>query len=119
MALSSSEVEFHGMTKGLCELMWLRGLMEEIGYSSRPTIRLFCDNKVAIQIAQNLVQHDKTKHVETDQHFIKEKLEAKIVQFTFVKSEDQLANILTKVVSSKVFHNSLDKSGIEDIYTPT
>ena len=54
-----------------------------------------------------------------DRHFIKEKLEAKIVQFPFVKSEDQLVNILTKAVSSKVFHNLLDKLGIEDIYAPS
>ena len=119
MALSSAEAEFRGMAKGLCELLWLRELMEEIGYSSRPTMRLFCDNKAAIQIAQNPVQHDRTKHVEIDRHFLKEKLEANIVQFPFVKSEDQLADVLTKVVSSKVFHSSLDKLGIEDIYAPT
>jgi len=93
--------------------------VEEIGYSSSPLMRLFYDNKTAIQIAQNPVQHDRTKHVEIDQYFIKEKLEVKIVQFPFVKSENQLADILTKVVSSKVFHNSLDKLGIEDIYAPT
>ena len=51
-----------------------------------------------------------------DQHFIKEKLEAKIVQFLFVKSEEQLADILTKVVSSKAVHNSLDKLSIGDIH---
>jgi len=119
MALSNAEAEFRGMAKGLCELLWLRELVEEIGYSSSPLMRLFYDNKAAIQIAQNPVQHDRTKHVEIDQYFIKEKLEVKIVQFPFVKSENQLADILTKVVSSKVFHNSLDKLGIEDIYAPT
>jgi hypothetical protein len=107
------------MAKGLCNLLWLRELVEEIGYSSSLPMRLFCDNKAAIQIAQNPVQHDRTKHVEIDRHFIKEKLEAKIVQFPFVKLENQLVDILTKAVSSKVFHNSLDKLGIEDIYAPT
>jgi len=82
-------------------------------------MRLFCVNKAAIQIAQNPVQHDRIKYVEIDRDFIKEKLEAKIVQFPFIKSKDQLADILTKAVSSKVFHNSLDKLSIEDIYAPT
>ncbi|KAI5335663.1 hypothetical protein L3X38_025797 [Prunus dulcis] len=70
-------------------------------------------------IAQNPIQHDRTKHVEVDRHFIKQKFEAKVFQFPFVKSEDQLADILTKVISSKAFHNSLDQLGIGDIYAPT
>ncbi|KAK2991229.1 hypothetical protein RJ640_018312 [Escallonia rubra] len=119
VALSSAEAEFRGMARGLCELLWLRRLLDEIGYSTNPTMNLFCDNKAAIEIAHNPVQHDRTKHIEVDRHFIKEKLEDQKVQFPFVKSEDQLADILTKAVSSKVFYNSLDKLGIGDIHAPT
>ena len=118
VALSSTEAEFRGRSKGLCELLWLKRLLEEIGYSPESTMNLFCDNKVAIEIAHNPVQHDRTKHVKVDRHFIKQKLEDKIVQFPFVKSEDQLTDILTKVVSSKVFYNSLDKLSIANIYVP-
>ncbi|CAL2271707.1 unnamed protein product [Prunus armeniaca] len=113
------EAEFRGMTKGICELLWLRKLLTELGYKPTSTMNLFCDNKAAIAIAQNPVQHDRTKHVEVDRHFIKQKLEAIVFQFLFVKSEDQLANILTKAISSKAFHNSLDQLGIGDIYAPT
>lgn len=94
-------------------------MLIEIGYPSTDTIRLFCDNKATIALAHNSVQHDRTKHVEVDRHFIKEKLEAKIIQIPFVKTEDQLADILTKAVSSRIFHNSLDKLGVDDIYSPT
>ncbi|CAL9014541.1 unnamed protein product [Prunus brigantina] len=119
VALSSAEAEFRGMTKGICELLWLRKLLTELGYKPTSTMNLFCDNKAAIAIAQNPVQHDRTKHVEVDRHFIKQKLEAKVFQFPFVKSEDQLADILTNAISSKAFHNSLDQLGIGDIYAPT
>ncbi|CAL9005788.1 unnamed protein product [Prunus brigantina] len=67
----------------------------------------------------NPVQHDCTKHVEVDRHCIKQKLEAKVIQFPFVMSEDQLADILTKAISSKLFHNSRDRLGTSDIYAPT
>jgi hypothetical protein len=80
---------------------------------------MYCDNKSAITIANNLVQHDRTKRVEVDRHFIKQKLDEKTVIFPFVRSEDQLADILTKTVSSKVFHCSFNKLGIQDIFAPT
>jgi hypothetical protein len=113
VALSSAEAEFRGMAKGLCELLWIRRLLTEIGFAPTFEMDLFCDNKAAIAIAHNPIQHDRTKHVEIDRHFIKENLEAKIIWFPFVKSEDQLADILTKAVSSREFYNSLDKLRIE------
>ncbi|RVW78330.1 Retrovirus-related Pol polyprotein from transposon RE1 [Vitis vinifera] len=89
------------------------------GYLSRQPIRLFCDNKDACDITHNPVQHDRTKHVEVDRLFIKEKLNDKIVELSNIRSEDQLANILTKAVSSQVFSEFLDKLGMCDIYAPT
>ncbi|RVW75990.1 Retrovirus-related Pol polyprotein from transposon RE1 [Vitis vinifera] len=89
------------------------------GYLSRQPIRLFCDNKATCDIAHNLVQHDCTKHVEVDRFFIKEKLDDKIVELPKIRSKDQLADILTKVVSSQVFSKFLDKLGMCDIYAPT
>ena len=119
VARSSAEAEFRGVAKGLCELLWLRKLLTELGYPPGLEIKLFCDNKAAINIAHNPVQHDRTKHVEIDRHFIKENLEAKVIQLPFVKSEDQLADILTKALSSREFHCSLIKLGIKDIFAPT
>lgn len=107
VALSSAETEFHGIAKGLCELLWLKKLLIELGVNIISEINLFCDNKAAIAISHNPIQHDRTKHVEVDCHFIKENLEAKILRFSFGKFEDQLADVLTKAVSSKEFHNSL------------
>ena len=119
VALSSAEAEFRGILKGICELLWLISLLNEIGYARNNEMNLYCDNRAAIQIAQNPVQHYRTKYVEIDIHFIKEKLETKIIKLTFVKSEDQLADILTKSVFSRVFYNFLGNLGIENIYAPT
>ncbi|WJZ90677.1 hypothetical protein VitviT2T_009805 [Vitis vinifera] len=75
--------------------------------------------RAACDIAHNPVQHDRTKHVEVDRFFIKEKLDDKIVELPKIRSEDQLADILTKAVSSQVFSKFLDKLGMCDIYAPT
>ncbi|GJU01214.1 putative RNA-directed DNA polymerase [Tanacetum coccineum] len=72
-------------------------------------IWIMSDNKAAIQISKNHVQHDRTKHVEVDRHFIKEKLEARMIKLPFVKSKDQLADILTKAVGMVILHKCLNK----------
>ena len=107
------------MTLGICESLWLRLLLMDLGYLPRQPIRLYCDNKAACDIAHNPVQHDRTKHVEVDRFFIKEKLDEKIVELPKIRSEDQLADILTKAVSSRVFSKFLFKLGMCDIYALT
>ncbi|CAL9014363.1 unnamed protein product, partial [Prunus brigantina] len=87
--------------------------------SAEKPMDLYCDNTVAIAIAHNPVQHDRTKHVEVDRNFIKEKLDAEIVSFPFIRSEYQLADVLTKTVSTSIFLNSLDKLGMRDVFAPT
>ncbi|XP_074346573.1 secreted RxLR effector protein 161-like [Apium graveolens] len=114
VALSSAEAEFRGVARGLAEVLWIRKLLTEIGFSQNKATKIMCDNKAAIQISENPVQHDRTKHVEVDRHFIKEKLEAKIIELPFVQSEDQLADILTKATSGRIFANSLNKLNIGD-----
>ena len=89
-------------------------MLIEIGFPPQLPSQLKCDNKVAISISENLVQHDRTKQVEVDKHFIKEKIEDNNIELPFVRSEDQLANILTKVVTSKAFTCVLSKLSIGD-----
>lgn len=119
VALSSAKAVFKGMAKGLCQLLWIKRLLTEVGFAPKSKMKLFCDNKVAINISHNPIQHARMKHIEVTRHVMKQNLEEKIVQFPFVKSKDQLADILIKAVSGRSFHNSLVKLGIQDIYVPT
>ncbi|KAL6286574.1 hypothetical protein ACE6H2_010964 [Prunus campanulata] len=107
------------MVHDVCELLWLCMLFTKLGFAPKPAMTLFCDDKATMNVAHNPVQHDHTKNAEVDRHFIKEKLEAELVTMPFVNSENQLADILTKTVSSKVYYDSLDKLGIGGIYSPT
>lgn len=73
-----------------------------------------------IDIEHNPVQHEQTKHMEIDQHFIKEKLEDEVLDLPFVKSKNQLADILTftKTVSIEECSTTLDNLDIRNICAP-
>ena len=107
------------MAKAICELLWIRNLLQALHMKQVSPMKLYRDNKVACDIAHNLVQHARTKHVEVDRHFIKEKLKAELVEVPHVRSQDQLADVLTKAVSNQAFYGCLDKLGTSDIYAPT
>jgi hypothetical protein len=87
-----------GVAKGLCELLWIRRVLTKLGFEPRNEMRLFCDNKAVIDISHNPVQHDKTKHIAIDRHFIREKNDSKIIKLPFVRSEERIADMLTKAV---------------------
>jgi hypothetical protein len=116
---SSVESEYKGMAKAICEMLWIRNLMQNLHIKQVSPMKLYCDNKAACDIAHNPVKHDRTVYVEVDRHFIKEKLEEKLIEVPHVRSQDQLVDVLTKAVSNQAFNGCLDKLGMSDIYAPT
>lgn len=118
VARSSAEAEFRAMALGICELMWLRMFLMELKLWKAESMRLYCDNKAAISIAHNPVQHDRTKHIEIDRHFIKEKLERGLICIPYVTTQKQVADILTKGLSKQVFQSLNSKLGMIDIFEP-
>ncbi|KAK9063841.1 hypothetical protein SSX86_017713 [Deinandra increscens subsp. villosa] len=72
---SSAESEYRAMAQTTCELVWVRNLLGEIGFKQNKPMNLWCDNEAAIHIANNPVFHERTKHIEVDCHFTREKLE--------------------------------------------
>lgn len=119
VARSSAEAEFRAMALGVCELLWVKIVLGDLGIDWKGTMKLYCDNKSAINIAHNPVQHDRTKHVEIDRHFIKEKLESGLLCMPYVSSGEQLADVLTKGLSSTSLQRILNKLGMKDIFTPS
>jgi hypothetical protein len=98
---STAEAEYKAMTQGLCEILWVRNLLSELKVTRKGPSRLYCDNKSAINIVNNPVQHDRTKHVEIDLFFIKEKIDDNIIVLSYVMSGKQVADCLTKGLGLK------------------
>ena len=81
---SSAEAEFRAMAVRVCELLWVKIILEDLKVQWSKPMKLNCDNKSAINIAHNLVQHDRTKYIEIDRHFIKEKLDSGLICTPYV-----------------------------------
>jgi hypothetical protein len=75
---STAEAEYMAMTLRVTEMLWLKRLLEDLKVNHGEKMKLWYDSKSAINIANNPVQHDRTKHMEIDKFFIKEKLESRL-----------------------------------------
>ncbi|RVW47850.1 Retrovirus-related Pol polyprotein from transposon RE1 [Vitis vinifera] len=96
VARSSVEAEYRAMALATCELIWLKHLLRELRFGKDEQMKLICDNQAALHIASNPVFHERTKYIEVDCHFIREKIASGCVAISFVNSNDQLADIFTK-----------------------
>ncbi|WVZ95817.1 hypothetical protein U9M48_041533 [Paspalum notatum var. saurae] len=119
VARSTAEAEYRAMALSLCEMLWLKGLLKELRLLRNETMTLHCDNVAAMNIANNPVQFDRTKHVEIDRFFIKEKLDSGTLKLKFVKSKRQLADCFTKGLGPSESEMSCNKMGMLDIFSPS
>ncbi|CAL1400598.1 unnamed protein product [Linum trigynum] len=97
---SSTEAEYRSMSDVSSELVWLQRLLKELGVNCRVPMHLYGDNTSAIQIALNPVLHDRTKHIEVHVHYIRQLVTEGRIQLSYLSTEDQPANILTKALAS-------------------
>ncbi|KAG4988845.1 hypothetical protein JHK82_031181 [Glycine max] len=106
------------MVSVTCELQWLTYLLEDFGIQfSRPAL-LYYDNRSALHIAENLVFHERTKHIEIDCHIVREKIQFGLLKLLPIASVDQLADIYTKALPPSAFQFLNCKLGMSNIHSP-
>ncbi|GAU31202.1 hypothetical protein TSUD_210590 [Trifolium subterraneum] len=115
---SSSEAEYRALSTATCELIWLTFLMKDLNiHCSKPPV-IYCDSQSAMHIASNPVFHERTKHLEIECHFVREKLQQGLLRLLPISTEDQLADCLTKPLAAPKFNSFISKLGLLDIYEP-
>jgi hypothetical protein len=100
---SSTESEYRALAIAAAELCWLRTLLKDLRIYLADTPILWCDNVSALAIASNPVFHARTKHIEVDFHFVRERVLRKDLVVNFVSTQDQLADIFTKSLPTTRF----------------
>ena len=100
---SSTEAEYKAVANATAELIWVEGLLKELGVAQVSPPVLWCDNIGATYLSINPVSHARTKHIEIDYHFVRERVAQKLLHIQFVPSKNQLADIFTKPLSLPLF----------------
>ncbi|GJZ97157.1 retrovirus-related pol polyprotein from transposon TNT 1-94 [Tanacetum coccineum] len=96
-AISSTEEEYIALSGCCAQILWMHSQLTDYGFQFNK-IPLYCDNKSAIALCCNNVQHSRAKHIDVRYHFIKEQVENGIVELYFVRTDYQLADNFTKLL---------------------
>ena len=102
---SSIEAEYKAMANATTEIMWVRKLLNELGIPHPSAACLWCDNIGAKYLSANPVLHARTKHIEVDYHFVRERVNKKLLEIDYVPTDDQVADGFTKALTVKKLEN--------------
>lgn len=105
------------MLKMTDELVWIKGILKDLGIEQTTPMIMHCDNQAAIHIAPNSVFHERTKHIEIDCHKVSQMIVLRVILKCYIRSEDQLADVFTKAVRKKTIESIHSRLGPIDLST--
>ena len=114
VALNSAEAEYMAASLAACKAIWMRKIL--VGFFDShldPTV-IYCDNQSCIKLSINPVFHDRSKHIDIWYHHIIDCVQQKIMLLSYIPTEDQDADILTKVLTKRKFEYHRDRIGVAD-----
>ncbi|GKC47058.1 retrovirus-related pol polyprotein from transposon TNT 1-94 [Tanacetum coccineum] len=117
-AISSTEAEYIAMSGCCAQIIWMRSQLTDYGLGFNK-IPMYCDNKSAIALCCNNVQHSRSKHIDIRFHFIKEHVENGVIELYFVNTEYQLADIFTKALARERIEFLINKLGMRSFTSET
>jgi hypothetical protein len=108
IALSTTEAEYMAISQCTREAIWLRQLMSDVGLEQKKATLIMCDNQGAIALMKNPIHHSRSKHIDIQHHFIREKVEVEVIEMKYISTERMVADVLTKALA-KPRHEVLRK----------
>nr|GFB10573.1 ribonuclease H-like domain-containing protein [Tanacetum cinerariifolium] len=112
LSRSSAEAEYRGVTNAVAETCWIRNLLRELHTPLSSDTIVYCDNVSAVYLSSNPVQHQRTKHIEIDIHFVLDLVATRHVRILHVPSRFHYANIFAKGLPSALFDEFRDSLSV-------
>ncbi len=113
IALSTTEV-YMASTQATKEAIWMTKLMKELGYmKEKKAMAIRCNNQGAISLTNNPTQHARTKHIDVQHHFVRDRVENGEVTFKYCSMEEMVADVLTKALPKERCYKLINMFGLK------
>ena len=113
VALSTLEAEYMAMTESTKECIWLRSLIEDLGFKQKNRTCIKVDNQSALQLAENPEFHARSKHIDIRFHFVRDEEVKGKVMFEYVSSASNMADVFTKALDGTAVQQLQDDDEVE------
>jgi hypothetical protein len=113
VALSTAEAEYIAVGHCCAQLLWMRQTLRDYGYKLTK-VPLLCDNESAIRMADNPVEHSRTKHIAIRYHFLRDHQQKGDIEIAYINTKEQLADIFTKPLDEQTFNKLRHELNILD-----
>ena len=112
VTLSTTEAEFVAATACACQDIWLKKILEELQFKEDGPTLIYYDNSSAIKLSKNPVLHGRSKHIDVKYHFLRDLMNDGVINLVYCRSEDQIADILTKPLKFPAFQKLRELLGV-------
>jgi hypothetical protein len=115
VTLSTTEAEFVAAASCACQGIWLRNILEHVKICQRKCTLIYCDNSSSIKLSKNPIMHGRCKHIDVRFHFLRDLTKDGIIELVYCKSQEQIADIMTKPLKLDTFCNLKEELGMIDL----
>ncbi|KAJ0910984.1 putative RNA-directed DNA polymerase [Helianthus annuus] len=115
VTLSLTEAKYIAAMGCACHCIWLKGLHEDLEEKPGGAIGIMCDNSSTIKLSKNPVIHRRTKHIDVRFHYLRDLVNQETVQLEFCRTEEQLADGMTKPLKLDAYVQIRNKIGVQEI----